>query len=266
MGWAQKSDNIPFVLPMDYHLQEPFLTLAEEKRKMLARAPVDLICLENGDNEAVSILAQHRDYRGFHVIRDPRDVIVSGYFSHRYSHRVNLDTSPWLYKFREHLARLPDLESGLLAEIEFSHAYMTPMHAWNYENPHVLELRFEELTAEPTATFLRIFEFFNVSTPSYAPRLLAKSASRLLPWNRNKQFLPKTETLPRALLQWLIWRNRFERRSGGRRQGEENPEHHYRKGIPGDWRNYFTPRVKDAFKQRYPNLVPALGYEATDDW
>jgi hypothetical protein len=36
--------------------------------------------------------------------------------------------------------------------------------------------------------------------------------------------------------------------------------------VAGDWRNHFTPRVADAFKQRYGDLLIALDYERGRDW
>jgi hypothetical protein len=35
---------------------------------------------------------------------------------------------------------------------------------------------------------------------------------------------------------------------------------HQRKAIAGDWRNYFSERVKQAFKARYGDLLVASGY------
>ena len=37
---------------------------------------------------------------------------------------------------------------------------------------------------------------------------------------------------------------RFENLSEGRKRGEENIAAHTRKGIAGDWQNYFTPKIK----------------------
>ena len=40
----------------------------------------------------------------------------------------------------------------------------------------------------------------------------------------------------------------FEYWSKGRKKGEEDQSSHMRKGISGDWKNYFTPKVEDYFK------------------
>ena len=64
----------------------------------------------------------------------------------------------------------------------------------------------------------------------------------------------------------ILKRHSFIRNTNGRKQGQENVTHHYRKGVAGDWRNYFTPRVTKEFKQRYGDLLIELGYESSHDW
>ena len=39
-----------------------------------------------------------------------------------------------------------------------------------------------------------------------------------------------------------------------------------RKGVAGDWKNYFTPPVKEAFKRHYGSLLVDAGYESDLDW
>jgi len=52
----------------------------------------------------------------------------------------------------------------------------------------------------------------------------------------------------------------------GRRPGQEDIHAHQRKGIAGDWRNHFTTRVKEVFKQRYGHVLIATGYEPDLNW
>jgi hypothetical protein len=72
--------------------------------------------------------------------------------------------------------------------------------------------------------------------------------------------------VPRGRLRRAIENQSFERLSGGRARGEEDMDSHYRKGIAGDWRNYFTDPVKDAFKERWGQLLVATGYERDLNW
>ncbi len=175
-----------------------------------------------------------RPYRGFHVVRDPRDVIVSGYFSHRYSHEIN---NRWGKKFladhREWLSQV-SFEEGLLKEIERGYA-LRVMSKWHFQDPDILELRFETLIADATSTLLEVFAHYELD-------------------------------VPRTTIEDVVAENSFQRLSGGREPGEVDPYSHFRSGVPGDWKNHFTPSLIDAFKARWGDLVLALGYEESQDW
>lgn len=58
----------------------------------------------------------------------------------------------------------------------------------------------------------------------------------------------------------------FEKRSGGRERGEEDTRSGARKGIAGDWKNVFTERDKEIFKEEAGELLLELGYEDSNDW
>lgn len=135
MGWSVKTDALPFVLPDDFHLREPFASILLQKRQMLASNAFDLICLENADNESVAILSEHMPFRGVHVIRDPRDIVVSGYFSHLYSHPADDKHTPWLWEHRQRLRSLSNLEDGLMAEIKYCATYFERLRAWIIVTP-----------------------------------------------------------------------------------------------------------------------------------
>lgn len=61
----------------------------------------------------------------------------------------------------------------------------------------------------------------------------------------------------------------FERVTG-RQRGEEGNAirtgYFWRKGVSGDWRNHFDPRLTDEFKYLYGDALVALGYETDLDW
>lgn len=59
---------------------------------------------------------------------------------------------------------------------------------------------------------------------------------------------------------------RFERLTGGRQRGEEDPSAALRKGIAGDWKNVFTEEDRQIFKEEAGNLLVKLGYEKDNDW
>jgi hypothetical protein len=63
----------------------------------------------------------------------------------------------------------------------------------------------------------------------------------------------------------MVGFNSFETRTG-RRRGVEDPSQHLRKGIAGDWRNFFTERIRSVFKARYADLLVRTGYEMDASW
>ena len=58
----------------------------------------------------------------------------------------------------------------------------------------------------------------------------------------------------------------FEKLSKGRERGQEDVTSFYRKGIAGDWKNYFTERDKEIYKEEAGELLIRLGYERDLDW
>jgi hypothetical protein len=55
-------------------------------------------------------------------------------------------------------------------------------------------------------------------------------------------------------------------KASGRQPGVEDRSSFYRKGISGDWRNYFTKRDKQIFKDVAGDLLIKLGYENNNRW
>lgn len=216
-------------------------------QKHVEQNKLDYVCYANADAQYV----QDVNHRGFHVIRDPRDTVVSGYFSHRNSH----PTIGWpeLTVHRDVLQGLSQ-EEGLIAEIDFSATLPTngirlnhfeALVSWPYQDQRILEIRFEDLTQQPQTHFERIFSFMG----------LLSDESKTAPG-----------TLKPSELAAILDELKFEKLSKGRQPGEENVASHYRKGQAGDWKNHFTPKVKDAFKARHSPLLVRLGYEVDDNW
>lgn len=172
---------------------------------------------------------------GFHVIRDPRDVIVSGYFSHLYSHEVG--DWPRLRVYRQMLENL-NKEDGLLAEMQFSSIYLYQMYSWNYNQPRILEKKFEDLISNTIEQFQQIFAHLRV-----VPDLISDE----------------------DLIE-LLDKFSFEKLSGGRQVGSEDTRGHYRKGVVGDWRNHFSERHIACFKALYNPILLACGYETKENW
>jgi len=58
----------------------------------------------------------------------------------------------------------------------------------------------------------------------------------------------------------------FETLSKGRERGEEDATSFFRKGVAGDWRNVFTVRDRELYKEVAGDLLVRLGYEKDHDW
>ena len=233
----------------------------------VANRQIDFLSYGNADFQYTKSLSEHK---GFHIIRDPRDIVVSAYFSHRNSH----STSAWaeLKAHRETLKNL-DLADGISAEIEFRSRSFRHMQDWDYAQPNILEIRFEDLVSRHYETVLQIYDhlgllkqgdyrFMNRPGGMYR-EIMAFTRSKL---NVRLPRLTRDAAIPAAEFLTVVWRNRFEAQSRGRNPGEEDVQNHYRKGKSGDWRNHFTDEHKALFKEQYPGLVPSLGYESSDDW
>ncbi len=172
------------------------------------------------------------DSKRFFIIRDMRDTTVSAYFSLKISH-VRKDDAE-INPLRDRLADT-ELEQGLLMILD----------DWM------------PLSAEIQSSWLEVGE------PFIRYEDLLSDDTGIL----ERALIDQCELgIPRETLREAIDFVSFERLSGGRKRGDENLADHYRKGIAGDWENHFTEPVKDAFKERFGELLIATGYESDNDW
>lgn len=58
-----------------------------------------------------------------------------------------------------------------------------------------------------------------------------------------------------------VHQNSFEVMSGGRKPGEEDPADFFRKGVSGDWKNYFGPDEFEIFNHHAGATLKKLEYE-----
>lgn len=249
---------------MNLYNDRPF---EDDPRRFVEEQQLDLLSCSNATPDHPGALSP---MRGFHVIRDPRDLLVSAYFSHLHSHPLN----SWkeLGPHRERLKALSK-QDGLLAELEFRAREFGHLADWDYGRDDVLEIRMRDLTTRPYSGFVKIFGFLRlVSVEPFSARsqgrfLVRYAINRV----RAKSGLGigrplRDEQIPAEKLLGVVFDNRFERLAGGRKRGESDVKSHYRKGVAGDWRNHFTPKLEHAFKDRYGELLIRLGYESDLDW
>jgi hypothetical protein len=170
------------------------------------------------------------DYRRFVIFRDLRDTAVSAYFSLQVSHpKVGS-----VEKIRRKLSSRT-LEDGML---------------WILRN-------WLPINAKIGSSWLRNGE------PWIKYEDLLENDLQILEQAVRQKCLPDLDEKSFAE---AVCSCRFENLSEGRKRGEENIAAHTRKGIAGDWRNYFTPKIKKEFKRSYGDLLILSGYETSDDW
>jgi hypothetical protein len=66
--------------------------------------------------------------------------------------------------------------------------------------------------------------------------------------------------VPEGVMEKLVHRYQFKNMSGGRRPGQEDKSEKYRKGVVGDWKNYFDDRLERRFYEVNGDIVGELGY------
>ncbi len=94
----------------------------------------------------------------------------------------------------------------------------------------LLWVRYEDLLSDTTATVTAMLNFLNVRSDL-------------------------------AEIQNIIEENRFSNLSSGRKQGQEDPNHFFRKGISGDWKNHLAPDVWNEITIDVQDLMGHLLYE-----
>jgi hypothetical protein len=220
----------------------------------------------------LNYLGDLASFRAVHLIRDPRDIAISAYFAHRNSHPT--EGWPELVQFRAVLERL-HRDEGILENIKFTAQLpidgwnvnlFDTMKEWNYKADNVMEVRFEDFVKDPYQFIMEMFEFLGLissSEPQNSVFLREVFQNWLPRWVIESQPI---RSIPPGVLLTIIYRNRFAKLAGGRQRGEADEKSHYRKGTPGDWRNYFNEQHKQYFKEHYNDLLVRLGYENGYDW
>ena len=173
-------------------------------------------------------------------IRDPRDLVVSGYFYHKrgaehWSNIVGPVEEDWKvvngcipeqmgkdHSFSTYLNRL-NQEDGLIAEIDFRKNHFNSMWQWPTEDPRIKVFRYEDIIGNEQDVFADIFSFYGLS------------------W-------------PERKLGVMLARRFSAKRQIGSLEHIRNPK-------PRQWKETFTPKVNNYFEQRYGGLLERYGYE-----
>lgn len=179
------------------------------------------------------------EFRITRFVRDPRDLVVSGYFYHKrgaegWCNIVGASTVNWsamngvappnmteTQSFAQLLEGLSQ-EDGLIAEIDFRRAHFESMAQWPMDHPHIRTYRYEDILGREIEVFSDILAFYE---------LTAAEQQRGLELAR--QFAASSEGKLKS---------------------------HIRDPKAGQWREVFTPTVARHFEKQHLALLGRYGY------
>ncbi len=194
------------------------------------------------------------DYRGSHMIRDPRDIVISGYYYHLWTQErwavtpirdlpANMeDKWPLLpikkisdMSYQEYLKSLPR-EEGILAEMRrVSTTILKDIIEWNYRDPNIFEIKYEDIMTSEESIFREMFKHYRFKEDAV---------------NKGCEIAMK-----------YSFRNR-----SNRDVGEIESKSHLRSGRLQQWKDEFTEDHKEHFKKLHGQDLINLGYEKNMDW
>jgi len=237
--------GLPFIRDNDY--RSPIT--GNDQSKFTNRPS---IFLQNHSYIDFSLLPE--SYKGSHIIRDPRDIVISGYYYHlwtveEWANKPIKDLRPdieahWpllpikeIYNmtYKQYLNSL-SREEGIFAEIQRSSSLVIrDIVNWDYTNENFFEFRYEDIISDEHGIFRKIFEHYGFSEDAVGKSLrIAETHS---------------------------FRNVTDRSIG-----DVKEESHTRSGKLGQWKNEFTDSHKEYFKELHGEDLIKLGYEHDMHW
>lgn len=191
------------------------------------------------NNHALDLRRLGAGCRISRFVRDPRDLVVSGYFYHRrgaepWCALVDPGEEDWKavnghvpegmgrgLSFAAYLQSL-NMEDGLMAEIDFRRNHFASMGAWPVADDRIRVFRYEDLIGKEREVFAELFSFYRLSWPE-------RAIGHLLAWYFSAS------------------------RQAGRTQHIRNPR-------TSQWKEHFTPKVSRYFERHFGDLLSRYGY------
>jgi hypothetical protein len=212
------------------------------------------------DNYKISSINNHvldldrlgKDLRVTRFIRDPRDLVISGYFYHRrgaepWCNIIDPKEENWKVvngcipqgmasgqSFSAYLQSISQ-EDGLIAEIDFRRNHFTSMGQWPKDDSRVILFRYEDILGNELKVFSEMFSFYGLSWPE--------------------------KNLGLALADYFSAEKQSRRSSkqiGKSKSGQFSQ--HIRKSDSGQWKDYFTPKVSEYFNKSHADILEIYGY------
>jgi hypothetical protein len=158
--------------------------------------------------------------RMFHIVRDPRDVIVSRF---HHARRAGIIASVADATPAQRVQTIDNAVAAWLSSVD-GVARFRGSHS-----KALLEVRYEDLLTDPAAEIVRVFAHLNIN-------------------------------LEGAALDKIILDSAFSAMSGGIAQGENHPKSFFRSGISGEYREVMTPAEQASVVQRLGPQMERYGY------
>lgn len=181
----------------------------------------------NTASHSIEILREYNPSIKFvHLVRDGRDVIVSGtaqWLNHRLRNASPAEKPVYEDALSNH--RIPPTEFAMFLDY-WTDAVGAGIKARSIF-PNSLDVTYEQLIADPFGQTIRLFNFLGLDSRPEVVRSCVDACT-------------------------------FAKLSGGRRQGEEDVRSFFRKGEVGDWKNWFTPEQESVFEQRAGELMSVM--------
>jgi len=200
-------------------------------------------------------------FLGSHIVRDPRDLLVSGYRYHKWCNEkwviMNMSEIPikvfrrcplevnfsdilnkigiekkYLNKSYKELLNHVDEETGYMLEMEIRKPSFSQMYKWNYNLPNIYELRYEDVFGNEQEAFKELFSFFGI---------------------------PKNEI---SNLMNFVYKNSFKQIKKEKNFFKE----HASVGISNQWKSEMPKAIQKEILFRYFDLLKNLGYEYSDNF
>lgn len=187
----------------------------------LQKSNADIVQVDRNNEYFFNQLTHYKiSFKSFMVIRDPRDIIISDYFSIRYSHSVNY----WIKQLRPILNSVTK-EEGITILL----SYYIPRFAEIRRllaNENIMKIHFTDLVDDSFTTYKKIFNYDNL----YFDEKVMKT---------------------------MLDKHSFEN-IAKRQRGIEDIHKHYRIGVSGSWKTHFSPQNISLFNTMYSDFMKEL--------
>jgi hypothetical protein len=208
------------------------------------------------NNSFIDLNKINTPFKGSYIIRDPRDLIISGYKYHKWTNEPwanlpltdvllarikydeikNLDISLQALKkitYKELLNQV-DQETGFMIEFNFRSKHFDVMKQQSaFQHPDIKQLKYENLFNNEVAIFNDLFDHYGFTNK------MKKSGL-----NYVEQFSFKNMV----------------------KKGDTGNKKHASTGKSAQWKEALPETIKNAFKNEYGQMLIDLNYEKDHNW